>query len=151
VRPIPSWLTVAIEAPAKATKTAIMIAAAPVITRAVRSRPKSIAAALSPWRVVVLPHPHQEEDRVVDREAEDDAEDRRRADRVDVVRPPRGQSSGRLKSKVRTPKATATVARLRPTAIAASGSARRTRTRTRKVARVIAITTKGIRDLVTWL
>ena len=39
-----------IEAPAKTTKTAIMIAAAPVITRAVFSRPNSIAAALSPSR-----------------------------------------------------------------------------------------------------
>ena len=84
VRPTPSWLTVAIGEPPKATKTAIMIAAAPVITRAVFSRPKAIAAALSPLAVVVLAHPHQQEDRVVDREAEDDAEDHRRPDRVDV-------------------------------------------------------------------
>ena len=50
MRPIPSWLSPAIEAVPKAMKTAIMIAAAPVITRAVFSSPKSIAAALSPWR-----------------------------------------------------------------------------------------------------
>ena len=35
--------------------------------------------------VVVLAHAAEEEDRVVDREAEDDAEDHRRPDRVDVV------------------------------------------------------------------
>ena len=33
---------------------------------------------------VALPHPHQQEDGVVDREPEDDAEDHRRPDRVDV-------------------------------------------------------------------
>ena len=49
------------------------------------------------------------------------------------------------------PKATPTVARLRPTAIAASGSERRIRIRTRKVASVIAATTSGIRSLVTRL
>jgi len=48
VRPIPIWLTVAIGAAAKETKTAAMIAAAPVITPAVRSNPKEIAARLSP-------------------------------------------------------------------------------------------------------
>ena len=84
MRPMPSWLTVAIGAPAKAMKTAIMIAAAPVITRAVFSSPNSIAAALSPSRVVVLAHPDEQEDRVVDREPEDDPEDHRRPDRVDV-------------------------------------------------------------------
>ena len=48
VRPRPIWLTVATGAIAKETKTAAMIAAAPVITPAVLSRPKRIAAALSP-------------------------------------------------------------------------------------------------------
>ena len=41
------------------------------------------------------------------------------------------------------PKATPTVSRLRPTAIAASGIARRTRISTRKVTRVIAAMTSG--------
>ena len=74
----------AIGAPAKATKTATMIAAAPVITRAVRSSPKAIASSLVGARLVRLAHPGQQEDRVVDREAEDDPEDARGADRVDV-------------------------------------------------------------------
>ena len=42
-RPTPSWETVATGAAAKQAKTAIMIAAAPVMTLAVRSRPKAIA------------------------------------------------------------------------------------------------------------
>ena len=37
-----------------------------------------------PVALVALPHPGEEEHRVVDREAEGDAEDRRRADGVDV-------------------------------------------------------------------
>ena len=49
MRPMPSWLTVAIGAAAKAMKTAIMIAAAPVISRAVFSSPTEIASALSPF------------------------------------------------------------------------------------------------------
>ena len=65
-------------------KTAIMIAAAPVITRAVFSSPKRDRGGVVALAVVVLAHPHQQEDRVVDREAEDDAEDHRRPDRVDV-------------------------------------------------------------------
>ncbi len=44
VRPRPIWLTVATGAAAKEAKTAAMIAAAPVITPAVLSRPKRIAA-----------------------------------------------------------------------------------------------------------
>ena len=47
VSPRPIWLTVATGAVAKEAKTAAMIAAAPVITPAVLSRPKRIAAALS--------------------------------------------------------------------------------------------------------
>ena len=46
------------------------------------------------------------------------------------------------------PKATATVSRLSPTAIAASGIARRTTIRTRKVTKVIAAITQGIRSRV---
>ena len=47
------------------------------------------------------------------------------------------------------PKATPTVSRLSPTAIAASGIARRIRIRARKVTRVIAAITSGIRSRVT--
>jgi hypothetical protein len=71
-----------------------MIAAAPVITRAVFSSP-NITAAVA-LAVVVLPHPGQEEDRVVDREAEDDPEDHRRADRVDVGVAARGPAIGQF-------------------------------------------------------
>ena len=58
---------------------------------------------------------------------------------------------GTLKSSVSTPKATATVARLSPTAIAARGSARRISTMIRKVAIVIAVITIGRRSRVTRL
>ena len=84
VRPTPIWLTVAIGAAAKETKTAAMIAAAPVITPAVFSRPKRDRGAVVAALGVVLAHAGEEEDGVVDREAEGDAEDRGRADGVDV-------------------------------------------------------------------
>ena len=43
-----------------------------------------IAAPVVLLAVVVLAHPHQEEYRVIDREAEDDPEDHRRPDRVHI-------------------------------------------------------------------
>ena len=110
-----------------------MIAAAPVITPAVFSRPKAIAARLSPSRSVALPHAGEEEDRVVDREAEGDAEDRRGADGVDVGVAAERVAGGDLAGEGDTPIAAATEARLRTTARAASSGARRIATSIRKV------------------
>ena len=75
VRPTPSWLTVAIGAPAKTTKTAIMIAAAPVITAAVFAEAEPDRGGVVVAGLVVLAHAAEQEDRVVDREPEDDGED----------------------------------------------------------------------------
>ena len=69
-------------------KTTIMIAAALVMTVAVRARPSAIARRLAEAAAPRLGHARDEDDFVVHRQAEDDAEDEHRDDREDASRRP---------------------------------------------------------------
>ena len=85
VSPTPSWLTVAIGGAGEGDEDGHHD------RRGAGDHPRGLLepeldrGGVVAVAVVVLAHPHQQEDRVVDREAEDDAEDHRRPDRVDVA------------------------------------------------------------------
>ena len=84
VSPTPSWLTVAIGVAGEGDEDRHHD------RRGAGDHPRRLLEAeldrggVVPLAVVVLAHAHEQEDRVVDREPEDDAEDHRRPDRVDV-------------------------------------------------------------------
>ena len=79
---------------AKPTKTAMMISAAPVISRAVEATPKMIASVVSPRRAVALADATQQEDLVVHREAEEHREQEHGHPRLDSVYLPEAEEVG---------------------------------------------------------
>ena len=96
--------------------------------------------------LVALAHPRQQEDRVVDREAEDDPEDAGGADRVDVVVAAQRPAGGNVEEQGEDAEGDGDREQVERDRDRRQGSARRTRTRTRKVARVIATITSGTRE-----
>ena len=110
-----------------------------------------IAARVVAVAVVVLPHADEEEDRVVDREAEDDPEDHRRPDRVDVVVAAQRPVVGDVEEEGEDAEGDADRRQVEADRDRRQRQRPQDQDQDRKVASVIATTTSGIRSRVTRL